>query len=259
MYNSIGVNSEWGEGYVILPETENREQYIRRCYNTNTIILFTEMQGIFQNVQVPKKLFELIEFPEKPKINGTRVLWMREPMYHHVYIMQVLSNDPYASSDPGHTIGTTEGKNGATTSYSAKKGAIITTIQHVSRAIYHLVVRSPNKTALHKTEVSGSIESEAEHILMKAREGLQLICDDSSLELTDNEVKIVGERITLGQGDEALIKGTAFINFMEDFITELESTTVNTAFGQMRLINKDKIAKFKELLNDLASQLIYIS
>lgn len=62
------TNNLCGIGYIIIPTNfvEQRENYIRHCYNTGSVALYTKEGQFLQNVKLSKQLLDIIEFP----ING---------------------------------------------------------------------------------------------------------------------------------------------------------------------------------------------
>ena len=80
-----------GIGYVFIPYGVEREDYIKTCYQTNTVALRTEGGDFFKNVPVPDAIMTDIVFPEDVALsNGSVVAFAVIPKHNAPVVFAVL-------------------------------------------------------------------------------------------------------------------------------------------------------------------------
>lgn len=80
-----------GIGYVFIPFGVEREDYIKTCYQTNTVALRTEGGDFFKNVPVPDSIMTDIVFPKDVALsNGSVVAFAVVPKHNAPVVFSIL-------------------------------------------------------------------------------------------------------------------------------------------------------------------------
>ena len=86
-----------GIGWVIVPSDMDREEYIRRVYNTGYCMVISDFNDPIRDVAVPEHLIRSIKFPVVLGERGSLVSWISIPKSDQVILMGILQ-EPAESS-----------------------------------------------------------------------------------------------------------------------------------------------------------------
>lgn len=92
---SIGQS---GVGFIVVPDDNTREQYIKDCYRTSTVTMNGGYgYGYISSVKIFPDVFQQIKFPITQNDRGTPVFWVRENFSNRPIIVGILSEDGYTN------------------------------------------------------------------------------------------------------------------------------------------------------------------
>lgn len=92
---SIGQS---GVGFIVVPDDNTREQYIKDCYRTSTVTMNGGYgYGYISSVKIFPDVLQQIKFPITQNDRGTPVFWVRENFSNRPIIVGILSEDGYTN------------------------------------------------------------------------------------------------------------------------------------------------------------------
>lgn len=92
---SIGQS---GVGFIVVPDDNTREQYIKDCYRTSTATMNGGYgYGYISSVKIFPDVLQQIKFPITENDRGTPVFWVRENFSNRPIIVGILSEDGYTN------------------------------------------------------------------------------------------------------------------------------------------------------------------
>lgn len=105
MNSSIEVNrgaktsiGQSGVGFIVVPDDNTREQYIKDCYRTSTVTMNGGYgYGYISSVKIFPDVLQQIKFPITQNDRGTPVFWVRENFSNRPIIVGILSEDGYTN------------------------------------------------------------------------------------------------------------------------------------------------------------------
>lgn len=65
-----------GVAYVMIPEDVDREDFVARCYRTNTVCIYTEQSEFILDVLIHPNILQYVEFPLQPNQLGSMISWV---------------------------------------------------------------------------------------------------------------------------------------------------------------------------------------
>lgn len=87
-----------GIGYIVIPNNEDRDDYVKRCYRTHSVDILPGMNySKTYNIPITVEALERIEFPEKTEDLGSTVVWVREDFQNRPVVIGVIKNGSEAS------------------------------------------------------------------------------------------------------------------------------------------------------------------
>lgn len=102
--NDIGFA---GVGFIVIPEDQERGEYIADCYKTNTVTIQGGWgYGYFNDVNVDSEIMKQIEFPATPEEKGTAVVWIKDDISQLPIIIATIrkQNNYYALGENQYLI-----------------------------------------------------------------------------------------------------------------------------------------------------------
>ena len=119
-----------GYGHVMIPFGQDREEFIKDCYNKERICLFLEdTGGMLKNVEVSRQAMRDIVFPDNSenKYNlGSAVIYATIPFYGSQVVLAVCSNESETEflNEAMFLLNKNYGQNSVSIEGDAKKGLL---------------------------------------------------------------------------------------------------------------------------------------
>lgn len=163
-----GVRESSGTAYVVIPEDQDRDEYIKHSYLTGTLMLRNELGSTWTNVFATRTVLRDVKFPDRSTERGSIIVWVRIPKHNVILATAVV--------DPKNEIGLIQeeeqlrlqkkfGGNLVDFDMRAQRSSIdlsVTSTQNGSGAL-RFNITNPDKTAKFNTYVRGSVDSFADN------------------------------------------------------------------------------------------------
>ena len=264
-----------GIAYVILPSDVDRDKYVRNCYKTSTVSIYSEHNGFTNRVPVDKLVLGFIEFPTELNKFGSAVSFILEPLHKKPIIVGLYHTNDELSDIEEHQFSFKRSFNGNTVEITgAPDGRYISLNVGAEKAgEISLNVKSIDKSGKVSIDVDGDLNViAANNIQLRSNNNFKLITQDTAqegqlsvLEQTpegheffDDEHKVNTNLFSINNGKENFILGQTFKKLFDEFIDELSKITTTTSLGQMPILNKLQVLKFKERTATILSKVGFI-
>lgn len=250
-----------GVAYVSIPSDVDRGIYIYESIRKGTITIKTEDGGVYRNCPVSKNIFNYLDFPQRYQDNGTPVFYVTEPQHQQPVILGVLNyndevidhneNEFRISREKSNTLVQIVG--------NSENGDLLFLVQGTERSNLNIRLAHPDNKGELSIDIDGIYDIKTtQDINISSQTNItnKVGIEDeiSEIEQSSSEVNIRVPRFTLNDGEEAMILGNMWKDFMDDFIDEIASSTVTTSLGQMPLLNTAQIMRFKTRTEEILSE-----
>lgn len=247
----VGSRLGVGVGYVIIPNNEDREEYIRRVYKTGLLFILLEDGGVVGNVPVSKSEINNIDFPQKESEIGSTVVWINKPHNNQPIIIGVLNkeNEMFDIDEKEFFYG----KEGVGFKGSSKTKIIYINSSETQIKASKSILNKSKDIKLEGSSKVGIITGEEVNIeifdekekkvitfiKVKKKEGVSIVDEFG------NEIN------TLQMGLELKNKKNSLKKIMDAIIDELAKSTTATAIGTQPLLNAMQITALKLKVGEL--------
>lgn len=166
-----------GEGRIIIPSNTEREDYIRRCYDTGRVSLFTYGAGIIRQVSVCKHCWNDIVFPETYEEYGSAVLYVKIPNREEYVVHGILPEMTEAGelSEDQFFVGRSREDGIAAIAGDAKGSLNITVSNTTTGGTVTINVGNRSKDGKLEMSVVGAILAAAKTMTMTASDQLSIM------------------------------------------------------------------------------------
>lgn len=267
---------ESGIAYIIIPSDVDRDVYIRECYRTKTVSIYSEFNGVSNRVPIDLFSLNFVKFPNDVKELGSAVHFSIDPVRKAPYITAI-----YFKTDELADLAENQFKfkrelngNFVEISGSPSDKYLGLTVKSDKGGDLLINVGSEDETGKLTITVEGDVNiTSTANTTLKQFNGFstQTINKEnehqySLIEQTDEEVNIKADKISfdtdtfkINGGEENMVLGQKLKSFFDDLISELGKTTVTTALGQMPILNKAQVEAFKLKTDTFLSEVGFIN
>lgn len=264
-----------GIAYIIIPPDVPREQYIRECYKTSTVSIYSEFNGVSNRVPVDTFTLNFIEFPDTQESFGSAVSFLLEPVHKKPIIVGKYNKADELADLKEHQFKFSRELNGnfVELSGSSKSKDLAISVNADEGGEISINVKSRDNSGSVKINVDGNcyISSTNDTVLKQCGQ-LSLITVDKDNEeqatveehtpsgrhIISREEKLDTERLVINSGEENLVLGQKLKTFLEKLITEISNTSVITALGRMPILNRLQVEEFKKHTDEFLSEVGFI-
>lgn len=161
-----GVGSLFASGtaYVSIPDNQDREMFIKKCFKTQTLFIRGESGESFKDVFISKNLLHDIDFPENSKSRGSLVTWVKQPKHNVPIVVGVfdLKNNMSYITKERQVRFQRKSKSGNIVDFdgSADDASLDINVSSSEddKGIIRFKINNPNQTAKMEVYVSGEID-----------------------------------------------------------------------------------------------------
>lgn len=232
-----GENYTGGIAYIALPVDMDRDRYVGLCYKTNNVCIRTEQGAFFKNVAISETNLNFIDFPLKVNDLGSPVVYISEPTKGQIFIVSVLTNSQNISDNVEHQFKFKRKYEGTIVEIvgSAKQRFLTFNINSDDKpGTFYVNINNKNTDSLIKLEVGGDFElvSHKNTTLTASEKSIiQTISQDdknkkSTFEQTVSENHFDGEKFTINNGTEAMVRGDKIKDLLLSFFDDLSKAMV---------------------------------
>ena len=251
-----------GIAYVTIPSDVDRGTFIYESIRKGTITIKTEDGGIFRNCPVSKNVFNYLSWPQRYQDNGTPVFYVTEPKHQQPVVIGALNfNDEIVDHNENEFRISRERLNSLVQIIgNSENGDLLFMVQGDERSNLNIRLSHPDNKSELSIDIDGvydikatkNIETSSQtNITNRVGESED---DASVIDQTSSEVNVRVPKFILNDGEEAMVLGNMWKDFMDSFIDEIASSTVTTSLGQMPLLNAAQITRFKTRTEEILSE-----
>jgi Fe-S cluster biogenesis protein NfuA len=279
-YN-LGVRPDIGEmfaagiAYVIIPPDVSRDKYIRECYKTSTVSIFSEFNGVSNRVHVDTFTLSFIQFPEVKEQMGSAVSFLLDPVHKKPIIVGLFNKTDQLSDLKEHQFKFSRELNGnfVELSGSPKSKNLAIGVSADEGGEVSINVKSRDNSGNVQINVDGNCNvTSTNDTTLKQHGKLTLITENINDEeeltfeehtstgrhIMSREEKLDTDKLIINEGKENFVLGQKLKAFLDSFITEVGKTTVTTSMGRMPILNKVQVEQFKKKTDELLSEIAFI-
>lgn len=254
-----GFTYSTGLGYVIIPESVDRDKFVQRCFSNGEVSIVRDLGsfGIINKVKVSPEILQTINFPEKPRQLGDCVAWVLEQKTkRHNIVARIPKNDQVGFNWEGrHFIAKEMGGKSVLFSMDAKNGSVQLLAYNSNVEIASF--GDDSKTSLFsqgEVTVKGNkaVRTSSNHLIEA-----KIIKDDkvvTKTTLTEDFVKHEAEKIIHNKGETEMLRAKETLELLSNLIDLLFNSRVPTAIGLQPLTNFIEINALKKRLESLKSK-----
>lgn len=274
-----------GIGYISIPQGLDVDDFIQRCYDSQTVSIYAGMgHSFYSDIAIDEEVLQKISFPKDSETFGSTIVWVNIPKHNKPIIVASIKNldDIFKIETNSKRITRTFNGNSIDVNLKANSATLDVNIigNDETDPTLNINIVNPNKSGKLKIKVKGNIILQAtENMLLTSENNLQLSVIDPKGKIKGILQYVIGKGLTykdefgnsifanednlqlkpknklnVGEGKEPMLLGQSSKNFFDEFIDTLASSTVTTALGLMPLMNATQISALKEKTQALLSK-----
>jgi len=273
MGNNIGIQNvdtgvgSAGVGFVIIPDDQDRKDYIRDCYRTNTLTINGGLgYGLFPNVKTDINVMKKIIFPINYDERGSAVVWIRDSISQLPVVIALLrKQEDYYQMDEQQNrerYGTNEKNVEIFLDGNSATYQINIIGDDINPANLNIKLSSKNKDSVFnlscdnelniKSDNTVNVESSGEVNVSISKNGETL----SFLKMNEDKINIVSNKIIHSSGKEDMVLGNTLANLLKDILSAIEKITVATPLGTSGTpINSASFLSISDRVDDILSKI----
>ena len=278
--SSIGQS---GIGFVVVPDENNRLDYIEDCYRTSTVTINGGYGcGYISAVRVVEGVMPLIKFPMSSEERGSAVFWVRENFNNRPIIVGVIPIDGLANLliDGQQRIVQQFGEITVEMFFDANTSTINIVANGSDDLPANIVIKanSGNTNSNISLETDGKVNvtanriettlSEALSFSLKSEDNeelLSLIADKDNVKFSDqygnaitvneNNINVtVKNKFNVNSGKEPMVLGQTLVDLLNEILDAIKQITVITPVGTSSVpVNIASFASAQQKLKNILS------
>lgn len=237
-----------GIGYIVVPNNEDRDEYVKRCYRNHTVDIIPGMNySKTFNIPITIEALERVSFPERTEDLGSTIVWVREDFQNRPVVIGVIKDGSEASqmSSNQRQIIQEYGNQIAQIFFDAKKSLI--NVHAVGNAGIPAVVNIKSTGSTEdevNIESNGYFNSNSRVERHTITERYELVLNNGKkdiykLEINDRKLNIVdqwGNSITLTELSNEITD-----SFGRTIILDKDNAHYKDSFENEIILNKDNV------------------
>lgn len=279
---SIGQS---GVGFIVVPDDNTREQYIKDCYRTSTVTINGGYgYGYISSVKIFPDVLQKISFPITQNDRGTPVFWVRENFSNRPIVIGVLSEEGFTNllKENQQRIVQQIGDNIVEIFLDANSSML--NINVVGTSEIPSVINIKNSSGSDKSEINietdGQVYVSANAIIATSRKEFNIFLKNSKNEelisITGNEEKTeykdhfnnkivsdkdnvniqVDKKFNINGGKEPMVLGDTLANILDDMLKAIQAITVISPVGVTSVpVNIGDFAAIQAKLDTIKSKI----
>jgi len=86
-----------GNAYISIPEDQDRDVYIKNCFNTKTVMIRGEVGEMWRRAKIDEISLQEIRFPSLSSEVGSPILWVKVPYHNQPMVVAVVGTTSQSS------------------------------------------------------------------------------------------------------------------------------------------------------------------
>lgn len=264
-----------GIAYVVIPSDVDRARYIKECYKTSTVSIYSEYNGFSNRVPIDTYTLNFVEFPNEVNKIGTAVAFLLDPIHKKPIIVGSYNKQDELSDLKENQFRFKKELNGNFVELVGSSDGKYIGINVGADEAGEVFINIKSKDESGKVNIN--VEGECNitsltNVTLKQFGKLSFITEnkDDQSEVTveehtskgrtvqSEEENIITQKFNINNGKENFVLGQKLKSFLDDLITEIGNITTTTQLGQMPILNKEQVLSYKERTKDLLSAIGFI-
>ena len=158
-----------GMGWLIIPSDLDREEYVRRVYETGYCMIITDHNHPLREVAIPEHILRNLKFPATPDDRGSLVSWVAVPKTEQVVMIGILqppgSSSPYKEGTLVEEIDSTDTRVSRLMSIKDKSYNIAITSDEGDQGGFSVKVQGPERTTSMTFNLDGTASIKSDQSL----------------------------------------------------------------------------------------------
>lgn len=282
----MATSKDIGKGRIIIPSDVDRDKYIRRCYDTGRVSIFSNGAGVIEQAAVALHCINDLIFPLTAVEFGSDVAYMKIANSEEYIIMAVFKEiaDINDVTEHQYSIGRHTDDGISTIAGDADEGSLIVTVNHNklggmltigvgnSKTGGKMVVNVSTAINTDSKELNISTYEKFSVTLPKGKSGdvtsIQYIkgkgfsySDEfgNAEDITSDSHKINHKKqVIFGDDKYSAVLYEELESFLNDLIQEIAKITTVTALGTMPIVNIAQVSEFIVRLKELKMKSTYV-
>lgn len=279
--NPMGYGQS-GVGYVVIPDNNNRQQYIDDCFRTRTITICGGYgYGFTACVPILLEVLSQIDFPLTAAERGSEVLWIRENFSNRPFVIGKKDTDGEANllTEKQKRIFEQYNDDVVEVFLDGKNNQLNINVigQTNNPSTINIKCSSQSEESTIKLETNGIVNVEANEIDATVRKAISVSLksmtdedlvdvsvDENSFSITDHfdnkiegnkdNVQIVCKKLNVCSGAQPMVLGNTLVEILSEMIDAIDSLTVPTPHGVSGTpINSYEFTTIKSKLQEILS------
>ena len=292
MNSSIEVNrgaktsiGQSGVGFIVVPDDNTREQYIKDCYRTSTVTINGGYgYGYISSVKIFPDVLQKIKFPITQNDRGTPVFWVRENFSNRPIVVGILSEEGYTNllKENQQRIVQQIGDNIVEIFLDANSALLNINVVGTSETPSTINVKnsSGSDKSVLNIETDGQASVSANTIVATSRKEFNIFLKNSKNEelisITGNEEKTeykdhfknkivsdkdnvniqVDKKFNINGGKEPMVLGDTLAKLLDDMLKAIQAITVISPVGVTSVpVNIGDFAAIQAKLDTIKSKI----
>lgn len=252
-----------GVGRIIIPSDVNRDMFVLKCLQTQTVSILCEGETAIHDVPCTSESIRNIVFPTDSDSNkGSIVVWIKEEKTNQLIVTGTLSNQTISNQQEGSCL--IEQKNQETIlmfQMTPDNRSIVLSGYNKNGTIFSQSFTGSN--SLVEAIVNGRFFVQSKEFRMTAQDNfaLEVESDENNayIRASETAIEIGGKEVRLNEGTYSAVLGELLTNFLEKLVDEISKITVSTPQGQMSILNKIAVLRLKKQIDTLLSETVLLS
>jgi len=255
-------------GYVMIPFGQDRDEFVRYCYDKERVCLFLEDSGgMLKNVKVSKSALRDIVFPdisENKYALGSMVIYTTLPFYGSQVVLGVITNESEVEFlDEGmFLLEKIYNQNSVSIEGDAKKGLLSVNVEDgEDEGTINITVKGKTGGKVNiKCQTEVNIETD-EKINLHTTGEINLNTYNSAngellskFNISGTDVILIPQNeLKIGEATEPVAMADSLADILSELIDKIGAATVSTMLGAQPLLNAADIIAVKSRLDEMKS------
>lgn len=274
-----------GVGYIVVPDDNTRDQYIKDCYRTSSVTINGGYgYGYISSVKIFSDVLQKIKFPLTHKEIGTPVFWVRENFSNRPIVIGIMSVEGYTNllKENQERIVQQLGDNVVEIFLDANSSTlnINVTGSPDNPSTINFKTSSGSGDSLINIESDGSVNLSANQVSVTSRQDFSIYLktsdDEEICSIIGNEEKTefkdqfnnritsdkdnvniyVDKKFNVNGGKEPMVLGDTLAVLLEDVLKAIQKLTVMTPVGVSSIpINISDFVAIQSKLDTIKSKI----
>ncbi len=216
-----------GTGFIIIPGSVDRANYIQNCYRNGRVSLQGDDGSFMLDVPIALGVLKEIDFPDDFEMLGSQVIYVTFPVHNQPIVVDRILKDDETTDFIENEFKLQKHTDSGSVSITgtADKGNLFINVesQVSDGGKVYVDVTNPDNTAEVIVNIKGDLQAEIKNIVMNVLEELNVTVVGDVNVSTESDINLVPEGVVnLGTGDEPIPLGETLQGQLDALQTKVD-------------------------------------